>query len=187
MLACALWSCSARDPAVAAPSSPAHCRRRCAAAAAALQVQMTHSWVSRANALATYAGTVLAVVCLAVTATGGLPADAHAAAAMYQWSVRLPVQCPDSKPVLGSMPPLYSLADYFHRATPVVHCDFVGTEGLQKEFGHDRVRAARSAALPCCCTAAPTAASGAPRVPSAIGPVVWLPIHLSQSAAADIT
>ncbi|KAI7840972.1 hypothetical protein COHA_005201 [Chlorella ohadii] len=58
---------------------------------------MTHSWVSRANALATYAGTVLAVVCLAVTAT-----------------------------------------DYFHRATPAVHCDFVGTEGLQKEFGHDR-------------------------------------------------
>lgn len=31
---------------------------------------MSHTWLSRANALATYAGTVLAVVCLAVTATG---------------------------------------------------------------------------------------------------------------------
>ncbi len=69
-------------------------------------MQMTHSWVSRSNALATYAGTVLAVVCLAVTATGGVPADTHAAAAaaMYQWSVRLPVQCLDLKPVLPSLP-----------------------------------------------------------------------------------
>ncbi|PSC70612.1 signal peptidase complex subunit 3B [Micractinium conductrix] len=58
---------------------------------------MSHSWLSRANALATFAGTVLAVVCLAVTAT-----------------------------------------DYFHKSQPVLSCEFVGTEGLQKEFGHDR-------------------------------------------------
>lgn len=58
---------------------------------------MSHTWLNRANALGTFAGTVLAVVCLAVTAT-----------------------------------------DYLHASHPRVSCGFVGTEGLQKEFGHDR-------------------------------------------------
>ena len=149
MLACASWSCSARDPAASTHSGPAHCRRRCAAAAAALlQVQMTHSWVSRANALATYAGTVLAVVCLAVTATGGCLPTHMLLLLCTNGACAAASAVPGFQacPCLGG--PLYSLADYFHRATPAVHCDFVGTEGLQKEFGHDRVRAARR-----CCSA----------------------------------
>lgn len=58
---------------------------------------MSATWLSRANALATFAGTVLAILALAVTCT-----------------------------------------DYLHKGQPVVEVNFVGTESLQKEFGHDR-------------------------------------------------
>lgn len=103
---------------------------------------MSHSWVSRANALATYAGTVLAVVCLAVTATGAAVASRLACRSA-------PFAVPAGLAILPSLPPFLTeppnaLADYFHKSAPVVHCDFVGTEGLQKEFGHDRVRATLS-------------------------------------------
>jgi hypothetical protein len=41
-------------------------------------------------------------------------------------------------------------ADFVHSGKPLVTCEHVGTEGLQKEFGHDRVRlhAAAAAAEP---------------------------------------
>lgn len=55
-----------RRPATPAATHATACR---------LEAEMSHSWVSRANALATYAGTVLAVVCLAVTATGAAASD----------------------------------------------------------------------------------------------------------------
>lgn len=31
------------------------------------------------------------------------------------------------------------VADYFHKANPAVECSYSGVEGLQREFGHDRV------------------------------------------------
>lgn len=55
------------------------------------------TYLHRLNSLATFTGTVLAVACLAVTAT-----------------------------------------DFVHTGEPLVTCEHVGTEGLQKEFGHDR-------------------------------------------------
>lgn len=40
--------------------------------------------------------------------------------------------------VLAAMALATTCTDYFHRSDPRVSCSFVGTEGLQKEFGHDR-------------------------------------------------
>ena len=86
--------------------------------------------------MATYAGTVLAVVCLAVTATGALSSARILRARRPALRVLPPA------PLLSTPRPHDACpADYFHKSAPVVRCDFVGTEGLQKEFGHDRVRA----------------------------------------------
>lgn len=104
---------------------------------------MSHSWLSRANALATFAGTVLAVVCLAVTATGaadGAPRCAPAASTARCRGLRLARSLLPSR-LKGSLVPSLPVTDYFHKSQPVLSCEFVGTEGLQKEFGHDRVRA----------------------------------------------
>lgn len=65
-----------------------------------------HSFWYRANALATFAGTVLAGMCLLVTIT-----------------------------------------DYFHTSHPSVSCTYLGVEGLQKEFGHDRAYIVLNASL----------------------------------------
>jgi hypothetical protein len=91
-----------------------------------------HSVTLRTNSLLTYAGSVLAVMCLAVTLTGK--------------KVFLHVWCQISKEPSepsSSSHLIFILDDAFvdvvHKATTFVDCAFVGIEGLQKEFGHDRV------------------------------------------------
>ena len=94
-----------------------------------IPANMSHSWLNRANALGTFAGTVLAVVCLAVTATGDCWVG--------WWAGSLHI----ASPVCAALIAMTCVsADLLHRSHPFVACDFVGTEGLQKEFGHDRVR-----------------------------------------------
>ena len=41
--------------------------------------------------------------------------------------------------VLAGMALCATFTDYLHRANPTVECSFSGVEGLQREFGHDRV------------------------------------------------
>ena len=58
---------------------------------------------------------------------------------MHSFWYRLNALLTFAATVLAGMALCATFTDYLHRANPAVECSFSGVEGLQREFGHDRV------------------------------------------------
>jgi len=89
-----------------------------------------HNFLQRTNALGTYAATVLAIMCIAVTFTGTFPI---LASSLLSESNNI-----DQLAVTFTVP--FFSTDHFHVSDPKVSLEFLGAEGLKKQKVGDRVR-----------------------------------------------